>query len=123
MAARLGVRLSTYRAYEYGQLKNIPQRVANAARTLSIDPEYSYVIALYGGRPLHEVAKEWAERMGVGESPTEIAAALGVNKSTVSRWLDPDAPVKLSTEELIKYDRRVEREAAYFLASKKRNKQ
>lgn len=122
MAGRLGVKLSTYRAYEYGTLKKVPEKVALAARSLSIDPQYSYIQALYGGRPMRDVAHEWAQRMGIAkDSCTDLATALGVNKSTVSRWLDPQEAVQLSTEELIRYDRRVAQEEAYFLASRKRH--
>lgn len=122
MAARLGVALPTYRAYEYGNIRQVPANVMQVARTLSIDPEYSYITAMYGGRPMAEIAREWARRIGVKEnSPTELARALGVNKSNTSRWLDPQADVKLTTAELIAYERRVAREEKYYQDSLKRH--
>jgi transcriptional regulator with XRE-family HTH domain len=124
MATKLGLKLPTYQAYEYGRTKKgVPKQVMAVAKNLTIDPEYSYAIALYGGRPMRDIAQEWARRMGVNEnSPAEIAAALGINKSNTSRWLNKAANVRLSPEELIKYERRVAAEERYFQASQKRHR-
>lgn len=121
MASRLGLKVATYISYEYGLRKKIPEKVNEAARMLTIDPEYSYIAALYADRPMRDIAQEWARRMGVDEnSPSEIAAAIAVNKSTVSRWLNAEGETRLSPQELITYERRVEREEAYRKAVEKR---
>lgn len=123
MATRLGLKLPTYQAYEYGHTKKVPARVMEAARNLAIDPAYSYVMALYHGRPMHEIANEWARRMGIGQDkPAELARALHVNKSNTSRWLNPKANVKLSPEELLTYDRRVAKEEEFYQNSLKRHR-
>lgn len=123
MATRLGLKLPTYQAYEYGHTKTVPKPVMVAAKNLTIDPEFSYAIALYGGRPMRDIALEWARRMGITENiSTELAAALGVNKSNTSRWLKKGNTIVLSAEELIKYDRRVSNEERYYQASLKRRR-
>jgi transcriptional regulator with XRE-family HTH domain len=122
MAQRLGLKLPTYQAYEYGRTKSVPKRVMDAVRELVIDPQYSYVAAMYGDRPMGDIAREWARRMGVAEnSPAELAAALGINKSNTSRWLNPKSNVRLTVEELITYERRVAKEEKYYQNSLKRH--
>lgn len=122
MATRLGLKLPTYQSYEYGRTKKVPKRVLDAARNLVVDPEYSYVIAMYGSRKMADIANEWARRMGLKQnSPVELAKALGINKSSTSRWLRSSANVVLSPEDLIMYERRVAKEEAYYQSVLKRH--
>jgi transcriptional regulator with XRE-family HTH domain len=124
MASRLGLKITTYQAYEYARTKGVPDSVMEAARNLSIDPEHSYVMALYGNRPMRDIALEWSKRMGIApDSPVELAKALGIDKSNTSRWLDPEKDVRLTAEDLLKYERRVAEEERYFKASQQRRRQ
>lgn len=121
MATRLGLKLPTYQAYEYGRTKGVPKQVMDAAKNLTVDPQHSYVLAMYGGRPMRDIALEWSRRMGIDEDkPGELAEALGIDKSNASRWLNPNGKVQLSPDDLIMYERRVAREEAYARSSKKR---
>lgn len=120
MAGRLGIKLPTYQSYEYGRTKGVPKRVMEAARNLSVDPDYSYVVALYGGRPMHEIAREWLTDMGLPLKPAALAKVLNIDKSNASRWMNPNSGVKLSADEMVVYWRRVDSEVKYLEATKKR---
>lgn len=123
MAVRLGIGLPRYLTYENGRTKAIPPLVLAAMRRLEIDPHYSYVNAMYGGRSMREIALDWARRADVrANSPSELAAVLGVNKSTVSRWLNSSRPaIRPAAERFLVYERRIGAENA-FLQSRKRRR-
>lgn len=109
MATRLGVKLPTYLSYEYGRTKKVPPKVMAAARNLTIDPAYSYVMALYGDRPMSDIAHEWAQRVDANNAH-EFATILGVDRATAYRWFSTNTNTTLSAAELLSYDRRVARE-------------
>lgn len=88
MASKLGVRMATYQSYEYGRVRTVPQDVMDRARALLDDQSYSYAREKYGSRSIQDILKEWAERMGVAPTVSDLARMLGINKSTTSRWLD-----------------------------------
>ncbi len=87
MASKLGVRMATYQSYEYGRVRTVPQDVMDRARALLDDQSYSYAREKYGSRSIQDILKEWAERMGVAPTVSDLARMLGINKSTTSRWL------------------------------------
>ena len=104
----LGVNSMTYRDYEYGRTQTLPEGLKASMSRIITDPTTSYIIALYSDRPMHTIANEWAVRMGLPvDSPAALADALGINKSTTSRWLDPSNDVALSFQALKRYDERV----------------
>lgn len=114
MSARLGLKLPTYQAYEYGRTKGVPKKVMVEAKKLQADPEYSSTENKYKGMTMREIAQSWSKRIGLGpNNPQKLAMALGINKSSTSRWLNGDSDVKLTTTELVIYERRVELEEAY----------
>jgi DNA-binding transcriptional regulator YiaG len=88
MASKLGVRMATYQSYEYGRVRAVPQDVMDRARALLDDQSYSYAREKYGSRSIQDILKEWAARMSVDPTVSDLARMLGINKSTTSRWLD-----------------------------------
>lgn len=119
MALRLGLKLPTYQAYEYGRTKAVPPQAMKAAEALASDPSYSYVKETYQGRTMAQIAKGWAKEMGVDpNSPAELASALGINKSSTSRWLRRQTSARLQPEELLIYEDRVRRQKKYHAQMK-----
>lgn len=106
MAARLFLKIPTYQAYEYGRVRAVPKEVMDNARRLLLDDDFSVLREKFSGKKMSEIAKEWAQRIGVDPNyVSEFARVLVVNKSTISRWMkdltDPDP------YDLIKYENRV----------------
>lgn len=121
MALRLGIKLPTYQAYEYARTKAVPRDTMKAAKLLASDHRYSYVEEKYGGRAMADIAAEWAKRMGVTpNSPAALADALGINKSTTSRWYRRDDTARIEPEELLIYEDRVRRQAKFNDEQKQR---
>ncbi len=116
MATRLGLKVATYQAYEYGRIKAVPDAIMERARALLHDQDYSYVVEKFKGKTMRDIVHEWAKRMHTEPSVSNMARLLGVNKSTVSRWLSLDS--EPSPYELVRFEdiveqqvRRIERAA------------
>ena len=87
MATELMVNVATYQSYEYGRVRNIPPEVMDRARALLEDADYSSAKEKFGGRSTQEIFEEWARRMGTNPAVSEMARMLGLDKSTISRWM------------------------------------
>jgi transcriptional regulator with XRE-family HTH domain len=123
MASRVGCKLPTYQAYEYGKTSSVKAAVMDAARKLKIDPKFSYVDQVYGKKSMRVIANDWAARLGLNaDSPTELAAVLGVDKSTCSRWFDKKLTVVPDMEKMVTYERRVNDEEKWLKSRKKARK-
>jgi transcriptional regulator with XRE-family HTH domain len=109
MAEKLGVKLPTYQSYEYGKTRRVNEDVLMRARQLAADDDYSYVREKFAGKTMDEIARHWAERLGIEpDRVTDLASTIGVNKSTVSRWLaNSQMP---NVWELIRYEDIVSRQ-------------
>lgn len=88
MAVRLGMPLSTYHAYEYARVRNVPKDIlANVQTMVDRASEEACPFEKYQGMSMVQISDVWAERVDVDPSNvTAFALRLGVNKSTVSRW-------------------------------------
>ena len=89
MAIELNLKPSTYLSYEYTRVKKVPQSVLDDAELLLAQQgKTSTAHQKYASMSMKDIAAEWATRLGV--DPTDVtifANRLGVNKSTISRWL------------------------------------
>ena len=103
MAEKIGVKLPTYQAYEYGRTKAVNERVMERARQLLKEIDYAYLDATFGNRSMPDIAGEWAIRLGIQPGHVnELARMIGVDKSTVSRWYSAQA--KPNPWELLRYE-------------------
>lgn len=108
MAMRLGLKIPTYQSYEYGKVKKVPDDVMERARAMLKDQDYSYIVDRFKGKSMQDIAGEWARRLGIEPSVSGLARMLGVNKSTVSRWMaDQSEPTPY---ELLRYESIVEQQ-------------
>lgn len=122
MATLLGARLATYQAWEYGKTKGVPKKIFAKLRELQIDPDYMYVKSAYSGMSARDIALEWARRMDIPDNrPTELARALGVNPSNACRWLNESKNVVFRPDQLVAYERRVQREERFLEEANKRH--
>ena len=117
MSEKLGVKLPTYQSYEYGKTHTVNEDVLTRARQLALEDDYSFTREKFSGKNMAEIARNWAERLGVDpERVTEFASTMGVNKSTVSRWLTKN-PVP-NVWELIRYEDIVSRQERRLRATR-----
>ncbi len=118
MAMRLGLKLPTYQSYEYGKTRSVKEDVIERAQLLLQDDDYHYIRAKFAGRTMQEIAEGWAKRLGINPtSISEFARIMGVNKSTISRWMSqsPEPDVW----DLIVYEDRVTRYEKHLKASQR----
>lgn len=116
MAMRLGLKMPTYQSYEYARVKAVPEDVMERARALLDDQDYSYAAEIFKGRKMSEIVADWAKRLGLEASVSQIARLLAVNKSTVSRWLTDQAMP--NPYELLRYESIVNLQAKRLAAAK-----
>jgi DNA-binding XRE family transcriptional regulator len=114
MAARCGIKLSTYQAYEYGKTFNVNEEVLAIARKIKANPDHIKVEEQYARRSMRSIVTEWFDRlsMDVG-SCTELGKIIGVDRSTISRWLDKQSTIFPSSDSLLTYETRVKQEVEY----------
>ncbi len=123
MASKVGCKLPTYQAYEYGKTSSVKQEVMDAARKIKINPKFSYIDQLYRNKSMRVIANEWCARLRIPpDSPTELGAILNVDKSTCSRWFDKEANVIPPMEKMVTYERRVNEEESWLKARSKARK-
>lgn len=121
MAERLGLKVPTYQSYEYGR-SGIPAHVLEAAKKVSVTPEYTFIRSRYFGKTMTEIAREWCKRLRIAPpSPTRLAHIMMVNKGTASRWLDPTVTVKMTPPELLQYEHRVQAEEEFLKVAAERH--
>lgn len=89
MAIELNLKPSTYLSYEYTRVKKVPQSVlGDAELLLAQQGKESAAHKKYASMSMKDITVEWAGRLGVNPNDVTIFAnRLGVNKSTISRWL------------------------------------
>ncbi len=70
------------------------------------DPYETYLAALYQGRPMYQVAREWCARLGLtaGNAPG-LAAVLGIRPDVAAQWMQSADPVQM--DQIARYDRRI----------------
>lgn len=92
MAVELNLKQSTYLSYEYKRVQTVPRSVQeDAERLLALqgkDNKRNAWYAKFANMSMKEIAYDWAKRLDVEPTNvTQFANRLGVNKSTVSRWI------------------------------------
>lgn len=123
MADRVGIKLSTYQAYEYGKTKSVPIQVMESARNVKANPQFSYVQKLYRNKSMGQVANEWLARLGLPpDSVTELAQVLNIEKSTVSRWFNPRHDIVPTPETIATHERRINAEERWIKSRDRRHK-
>jgi transcriptional regulator with XRE-family HTH domain len=107
MANRLGVLYVTYCSYEYGKVQNInPQVLEDARRMLAASSDGIRALQPFTDRTIQEIVADWAKRLGLrADSVSELAIKIGVDKSTVSRWLS--GQIVPRPQQLLFYETRV----------------
>ena len=107
MANRLGVLYVTYCSYEYGKVQAINPKVLEDARQLLAESASSLnALKPFVDRPISEIFADWIKRLNLKpDNISQLAAELGVNKSTVSRWMSGE--ISPRPQQILFYERRV----------------
>jgi transcriptional regulator with XRE-family HTH domain/DNA-directed RNA polymerase specialized sigma24 family protein len=123
MAAKIGCKLPTYQAYEYGKTETVNPAVMEAARKIKENKDFSYIAQLYKRKTMSQIARAWCDRLKIPTgNVSALARVVGVDKSTVSRWMKPMSEVEPDMERMATYERRVNAEERWLKQQEARHR-
>ncbi len=88
----LGIPNTTLLSYEYGRTPTVKEdTLRKAEEMLKFGQNIIAQNELWANRSMKEVIEEWCKTLGIEKNNVEwLAAALGVDKSTIYRWLNEE---------------------------------
>ena len=104
MASILNLQYVTYCSYEYGKVLHVSEGILNRAQELLVaDRDRLKALEPFAGRTMQQIVKDWYLRMDIPfGNITEFANQIGLNKSTVSRWLSGE--IRPQPQQILRYE-------------------